>query len=178
MGNKASDLVERSQSGGGKHDPSSSLEHHVSMVNDKVCFGVKSQYIPTALIAVLDSLFHIPCLCECILLADIDASCQRADRNATEELQKLFDMRNKASSGAVISIDNFVIALTASQLEGETNDFDQDDPGQVYDAISSLIITTLPDLRGVFLRDKQLKKLTPSSKEAAGICITLPPNSK
>lgn len=146
------------------------------MSSSSACFGIKGSWKSTAILGVLDSLFHIPCLCECILSADIDTTCQRADRTAILELQLLFDKRAKASSGSIISADQFMVALTASQLEGDTNDFDQDDPGQVYDAISSLIITTLPELRGIFLRDKHIRDLAPTSKDAAGICITLPPH--
>lgn len=137
-------------------------------------FGIQGTWRPVAILVVLESLYHIPCLCECILAADIDKNCPKADRNAIFELKQLFEARTKITNNVVVPADKFQVSLTASQLEGHTNDFDQDDPGQVYDAISSLIITGLPELRGIFVRDKLLKDLSPTSKHAAGICINIP----
>lgn len=167
MGNKTSGIekVPITERSGSFKDPSN------------VCFGIKNMYKPNAIVAVLDSLYNIPCLCEFICHADIDVKCKVPDKLALGELRKIFEMRCQSQPNTVISVDQFILALTNSRLEGETNDFDCDDPSQVYDAIASLIITTLPELSLVFLRDKSIKELLPSGKEAAGICISIQSHS-
>lgn len=148
-------------------------------------FGVDGLWKPNALLAILETLFRVPCLGECILGAQIDQKCSVADHNAIYELQLLFDARANAPKGAIIPTDQFLGALmethSATNVDStDTKIFDDNDPSQVYSAISDLIISSLPELRGIFYdrNDYKLllkKDIQPKPIKTNGICISLVP---
>ena len=148
-------------------------------------FGVDGSWKPNALLAVLETLFRVPCLGECILGAQIDQKCSVVDHNAIYELQLLFDARANAPKAAIIPTDQFLGALIETQAasnadSADTKIFDDNDPSQVYSAISDLIISSLPELRGIFYdrNDYKLllkKDIQPKATKTNGICISLVP---
>jgi len=141
-----------------------------------VYFGLKGSIKPCAALGVLDSLYHIPCMCECLLSGQIDSSCHASDKVAIYELQAIFDARARAPPGTLVSCDQFVKILAASaKLDIKTEEFDENDPTHIYRSIICLICRSLPDLRSIFL-DVLLRDQLPGPKKYFGICVTLIPD--
>ena len=114
-------------------------------------FGLGMSWKPTAVLSVLEALFRVPCLCECILGAQIDLNSHKLEQDAIYELQLLFDSRAKSVKGSITPADKFVSALLQIQsTTGVIENFDHDDPSHLYHAISHLIISSLPELQGIF----------------------------
>ena len=148
-------------------------------------FGLDGTWKPNAILAVLETLFRVPCLGECILGAQIDQKCRAVDHLAIYELQLLFDARANAAKGLIVSTDQFLKALIETQLPTngdavDTKIFDENDPSHIYCAISDLIVSSLPELRGIFYdrNDTKLllkKEIPPKAIKTNGICISLVP---
>ena len=137
-------------------------------------FGLQGNWKACAVLSVLESLFRVPCLCECLLGAQIDTTCNKAQRDAIHHLQLLFDTRAKAGKETNIPADTFVAALFAAQKSTLNMDsFDDEDPAHLYMLISQLIVTSLPELRGIF--DRVDKASNGSSKTTNGVSVTLSP---
>ena len=138
-------------------------------------FGLQGNWKACAVLSVLESLFRVPCLCECLLGAQIDTTCNKTQRDAIHHLQLLFDTRAKAGKEAIIPADTFVTALLAAQKSTLNMDsFDDEDPAHLYMLISQLIVTSLPELRGIF--DRVDKASNGSSKTTNGVSVTLSPD--
>jgi hypothetical protein len=173
MGNKPS-----------RDDNSTSDSVPISLISTaEGSFGLDGLWKPNAVLAVLETLFRVPCLGECILGAQIDQKCRVADHDAIYELQLLFDARANATKGVIIPTDQFLRALLETQPvpTGDTNKtFNENDPSHIYSAISDLIVSSLPELRGIFYdrNDYKLllkKEIQPKAVKTNGICIRLVP---
>ena len=157
-------------------------------------FGLDGTWKANAVLAVLETLFRVPCLGECILGAEIDLKCKSTDRDAIYELQLLFDARAKAAKGAIVSTDQFLRDLIETQAISKTSHavsravshtvepkvFDENDPSHIYRAISDLIVSALPELRGIFYdrNDYKMplkKEIHPKPTRSNGISINLVP---
>jgi tetratricopeptide (TPR) repeat protein len=133
-------------------------------------FSRGGQWSPCAMLAVLEAAFRVPCLAECLLGAQIDSSCTKAQCEAVYELQLLFDCRAKAGKGTTVPADAFIAAvLEAHRLSPLIDKFDEEDPAHLYILISNLITATLPELRGIFY-DRVDKK-------SNGISVSLAPDT-
>ena len=138
-------------------------------------FGLQGNWKACAVLSVLESLFRVPCLCECLLGAQIDTTCNKSQRDAIHHLQLLFDTRAKAGKDVIIPADTFVTALLAAQKSTlNMESFDDEDPAHLYMLISQLIVTSLPELRGIF--DRVDKASNGISKTTNGVSVTLCPD--
>jgi hypothetical protein len=146
-------------------------------------FGLGGTWKCNALLAVLETLFRVPCLCECILGAQIDQKCKSSEQKAIYELQLLFDARANASKGSLVAADQFLFTLLETQPTSNREIFDQNDPSDLYNAISQLIVSSLPELRGIFydrndnkLSNRKEKDVQIKSMKSNGISINLIPD--
>jgi hypothetical protein len=151
-------------------------------------FALGGTWKCNALLAVLETLFRVPCLCECILGAQIDQKCRSTEQKAIYELQLLFDVRANASKGTLVAADQFLVTLletqsTANSQLSHQKIFDQNDPSDLYNAISQLIVSSLPELRGIFydrndnkLSNKKERDVQIKSIKSNGISINLVPD--
>ena len=150
--------------------PNDTSLHSALLARADGAFSRNGQWSPCAMLAVLEAAFRVPCLAECLLGAQIDSSCTKAQREAIYQLQLLFDCRAKAGKGTTVPADAFIAAvLEAHRLLPLIDEIDEDDPAHLYILISNLITATLPELRGIFY-DRVDKK-------SNGISVALVPDT-
>jgi hypothetical protein len=143
------------------------------------CFTDGGNWKPSQVLAVLDCLFHVPCLYECILGAQIDSSCPNPEINAILELQDLFDRRAKTRKGKnLIPVDQLTKALAIARPGEIKNRINENNPVEIFQAIFGLIISTLPELREIFfgghMRDRfNSKKLNGINIRETGLMVDI-----
>lgn len=170
MGNKTSASTPNEKEGGSSPLQVQHLPVSVHTPELKSCFGDSGTWRPLSTTAVLEMLYHIPCLVECILNSSINSACSESEKQCILALQHLFSSRAISPPSSIISCDRFFKLLKKVTKESNNlyNIYDDDDPTEIYCALSSFLMDALPPLRGIFLDHIIMQQKYPKGNTSAG----------